>query len=43
MSESPDTVILMSASGESKALTSNDKTYIDRVVNALNEAIVARV
>ena len=35
-------VVLSSASGEQKALSSKDEEFISRVVNALNEAIVAR-
>jgi len=35
-------VVFASASGESKALTSKDEALIDRVVAAVNEAIVAR-
>lgn len=35
-------VILSSASGETKALSSNDKTYIDGVINALNQSIIHR-
>ncbi len=35
-------VILSSASGEVEALTSQSKEFIGRVVNALNEAIIAR-
>lgn len=36
------TVVLSSASGEAQAYTSKDSQFITRVVNALNEAIVAR-
>ena len=35
-------VVLSSASGEQEALSSKDEEFISRVVNALNEAIVAR-
>ncbi|KGT87026.1 QacE [Erwinia typographi] len=35
-------VFLNSASGESQALTSTDKNYIDKVINSLNEAIIYR-
>lgn len=35
-------VYLNSASGESQALSSKDKLYIDKVINALNESIVHR-
>jgi hypothetical protein len=35
-------VVLQSASGETKALTSTEKTFIDGVINALNESIVYR-
>ena len=35
-------VILATASGASQALTSKDKVYIERVVAALNDAIVKR-
>lgn len=35
-------VMLSSASGENKALTSNDGAFIARVVGALNDAIVHR-
>lgn len=35
-------VIFASASGESKALNSKDEALIDRVVSAVNDAIVAR-
>ena len=35
-------VYLNSASGESQALQSKDKSYIDRVIDALNESIVHR-
>ena len=35
-------VILSSASGETEALTSKNKEFITRVINALNDAIVAR-
>lgn len=31
-----------SASGESNALTSNDREYIQKIVNAINEAIIKR-
>lgn len=33
---------LVSASGESKALSSKDAAYISKIVNAINEAIIAR-
>ena len=33
---------LVSASGESKALNSKDQAYISKIVNAINEAIIAR-
>ena len=33
---------LVSASGESKALNSKDSAYISKIVNAINEAIIAR-
>ncbi len=36
------TVVLSSASGEVEALTSKDNNFISRVVEALNETIVAR-
>ena len=36
------TVLLSSASGESEALTSKDEGFITRIVEALNEAIIAR-
>jgi hypothetical protein len=36
------TVLLHSASGESRAFTSADENLVDRIVGALNEAIVAR-
>ncbi|MCD6622850.1 DUF6232 family protein [Klebsiella michiganensis] len=35
-------VFLNSASGESQALTSTDKSYIDSVIHHLNEAIIHR-
>lgn len=35
-------VVLSSASGETQALTSQDRHYIDGVINALNESIVHR-
>ena len=35
-------VVLSTSSGENQALTSKDKTYIEKVVLALNEAIVSR-
>ncbi len=35
-------VVLHSASGEAEALTSQDGSFISKVVGALNEAIVAR-
>ncbi|MGH8647105.1 MAG: DUF6232 family protein [Gammaproteobacteria bacterium] len=35
-------VVLHSASGEAEALTSKDGGFISKVVNALNQAIVAR-
>jgi hypothetical protein len=35
-------VMLSSASGNQDALTSTDETFIDRVVQALNDAIVFR-
>ncbi|MEG3128141.1 DUF6232 family protein [Pantoea cypripedii] len=35
-------VYLNSSSGESQALQSKDKEYIDKVINALNESIVHR-
>ena len=35
-------VVLSSASGETEALTSKDGGYINRIVNALNDAIVSR-
>lgn len=35
-------VVLCSASGETEALTSKDGGFISQVINALNEAIVAR-
>ena len=35
-------VFLNSASGESQALKSDDKSYINKVINALNESIVHR-
>lgn len=36
------TVVLNSASGEARALTSTDGTFIDRVVDALHQAVAAR-
>ena len=36
------TVILSSASGDQEALTSKDGEYIQKVINALNEAIIHR-
>jgi hypothetical protein len=33
-------VLLFSASGQVKALRSADENYVDRIVNALNEAII---
>lgn len=33
---------LVSASGESKALSSKDAAYISKIVTAINEAIIAR-
>lgn len=36
------TVVLNSASGEAEAFSSKDATFVSRIVNALNEAIVAR-
>ena len=33
---------LVTASGESRALTSKDSAYISKIVNAINEAIIAR-
>jgi hypothetical protein len=35
-------VLLHSASGEQEALTSKDHTFVSKVVNALNQAIVSR-
>ena len=35
-------VLLRSASGESRAFSSKDKTQVDRIVAAVNSAIVAR-
>lgn len=35
-------VVLQSSSGETKALTSTEKPFIDGVINALNESIVHR-
>ena len=35
-------VSLSSASGSEEALTSTDEAYIDKIVNALNEAIAER-
>ena len=35
-------VVLSSASGETQALTSQDRPYIEGVINALNESIVHR-
>ncbi|NQZ26364.1 MAG: QacE [Colwellia sp.] len=35
-------VVLSTSSGENQALTSEDKTQIEQVVSALNEAIVSR-
>ena len=35
-------VVLSTSSGENQALTSNDKTYIEEIVSALNDAIVSR-
>lgn len=35
-------VILSTSSGENKALTSEDETYISNIVSALNESIVSR-
>jgi len=35
-------VVLSTSSGENQALTSEDKTHIEQVVSALNEAIVSR-
>jgi hypothetical protein len=35
-------VVLGSASGESEALVSRDRVYIEKIVNAMNEAIIHR-
>lgn len=35
-------VVLSTSSGENQALTSEDKSYIEKVVAALNESIVSR-
>lgn len=35
-------VMLSSASGETKALQSKDKALIDNIINALNQAIISR-
>lgn len=35
-------VMLSSASGEAEAYSSKDESFISRVVNAINEAIIAR-
>ncbi|MBI4719070.1 MAG: hypothetical protein HY763_14795 [Planctomycetes bacterium] len=35
-------VLLVSAAGEQEALTSKDKALIAQIVNAINEAIIAR-
>ena len=35
-------VVISTSSGENQALTSEDKTQIEQVVSALNEAIVSR-
>ena len=35
-------VVLNSSSGETQALTSQDRTYIDGVINALNNSIIHR-
>lgn len=35
-------IVLSSASGEAEVFSSMDATFISRIVNALNEAIVAR-
>lgn len=35
-------IVLRSSSGEAQALSSNDGNYIDEVVTALNQAIIAR-
>lgn len=35
-------VVLKSASGETQALSSQDKNYIDNVVSALNDALIHR-
>ena len=35
-------ISLSSASGSEEALTSKDEAYIDRIVNALNDAIAER-
>jgi len=35
-------VVLSTSSGENQALSSEDKTHIEKVVSALNEAIVSR-
>jgi hypothetical protein len=35
-------VVLQSSSGETKALTSNEKPFIEGVINALNDSIVHR-
>lgn len=35
-------VVLKSSSGESQALISKDETYIDTVINALNDSLIHR-
>jgi hypothetical protein len=42
MQRDKHTIMLNSASGESQALTSTDKEYIQSIINALNEAIIHR-
>lgn len=42
MQSDEHTVMLSSASGESQALTSTDKEYIQSIIDALNEAIIHR-
>jgi hypothetical protein len=43
MQQKPEyAVVLSSASGEARALTSTDKSFISQVVSALHEAIVSR-
>lgn len=43
ISKKPEYIVLLSsASGETQALNSKDKAFIDKVVKALNEAIIAR-